>query len=251
MLDEIFSLKESVSIVTGAGSGNGKAIALGLDQAGSHVIGVDISFTEYKSGINKIEGDILDKSILEKVKKIIEEIKYKKLILINNAGITLPVDGFYPLEKWNKTLEVNLTAPFLWIENLKTEFEKLKSGSIINITSLAAERAFPNNPAYIASKSGLKMLTKYYAKYFGKYNVRANNIGPGYIKTNMTLKSFSNQNSRINREKHNFLGRWGEPNDLVGTSIFLASDASSYITGQDFYIDGGWLSNGLIEDLDD
>ena len=126
-------------------------------------------------------------------------------------------------------------------------FQKINKGSIINITSLGAERAFPNNPSYIASKSGLKMLTKFYAKSLGRYGVRANNVGPGYIVTEMTKKAYFDLQTKQAREKHTFLGRWGKPEDLVGVCVFLASDASSYITGQDIYVDGGWNSNGLVE----
>jgi len=91
------------------------------------------------------------------------------------------------------------------------------------------------------------MLTKYYAKALGPYGVRVNNLGPGYIVTEMTEKSYSDSSIRANREKHTFLQRWGSPKDLIGASIFLASSASSYITGQDIYVDGGWTANGLIE----
>ena len=120
---------------------------------------------------------------------------------------------------------------------------------MINITSLGAERAFPNNPAYIASKGGLKMLTRYYAKELGADGIRVNNVGPGYMLTDMTRKGYENDSLRRAREQQTLLKRWGQPADLQGVVIFLASDASSYVTGQDIYVDGGWLTNGLIEEL--
>ena len=120
---------------------------------------------------------------------------------------------------------------------------KATGGSIINITSLNAELAFPDNPAYVAFKGGLKQLTKSLALDLGKYNIRVNNLGPGYIRTNMTKKGWANNRKKI--EEKTILGRWGEPKDLVGTIIFLLSNASSYITGQDIYVDGGYLVNGL------
>jgi len=123
--------------------------------------------------------------------------------------------------------------------------KKNKSGSIINITSLNAELAFPNNPAYVASKGGLKMLSKALARDWGIYGIRVNNLGPGYIKTDMTEASFNNKTTRKEREERTMLGRWGEVDDLIGPCVFLASDASEYITGQDIYIDGGWLGKGL------
>ena len=90
------------------------------------------------------------------------------------------------------------------------------------------------------------MLGKSFAKDWGSFGIRVNSIGPGYIKTNMTKKTYTNKTTKKQRAMHTMLGRWGLPNDLVGPSIFLASDASSYITGQDIYVDGGWISNSII-----
>ena len=106
---------------------------------------------------------------------------------------------------------------------------------------------FPKNPAYVASKGGLKMLTKSLAKDLGKYGIRVNNLGPGYFVTNMTKNSYKNKKLKLAREKHTLLGRWGKISDLVGPCVFLSSDASEYVTGQDLYVDGGWTANGLIE----
>ena len=124
---------------------------------------------------------------------------------------------------------------------------KKKNGCIINLTSINAELGFPNNPAYTASKGGLKMLTKALARDWSKFGIRINNIGPGYMKTQMTKKSWSNMKTRKARTSRTLLGRWGETKDIVGPCIFLASDASKYVTGQDIYVDGGWLVNGLSE----
>ena len=136
---------------------------------------------------------------------------------------------FYEKEDWAKTIDVNLTASFFCSQEVIKYMIKRKVGSIINITSLNAEIAFPNNPSYVASKGGLKMVGKALAKDWGKYGVRVNNLGPGYIKTDMTKKSFDNRKSRLEREKQTFLQRWGSVDDLVGPCIFLASDASKYI----------------------
>ena len=116
-------------------------------------------------------------------------------------------------------------------------------GSIINITSLNSELGFPNNPAYVSTKGALKQLTKSLAVDLGIYDIRVNNVGPGYIKTNMTKMGWKNNRKQI--EDRTILGRWGEPDDLVGTIIFLLSPAASYITGQDIYVDGGYLAKGL------
>ena len=176
---------------------------------------------------------------------------HKKIdVLVNNAGVTFPLDKkevFCPTKKWDDSLKVNLTASFHCSQTAIKYMIKKRSGSIINITSINAELGFPKNPAYIASKGGLKMLTKFYAKSLGRYGVRANNIAPGYIVTDMTNASYSNEKTKANREAHTLLGRWGEPSDIADVCLFLCSDESRYITGQDICVDGGWTANGLVE----
>ena len=194
----------------------------------------------------RIDGDVTASKTIKRVHDEISTNDYAHLVLVNNAGISHPTEEPYPEDLWRKTLEVNLTAPFVWIEAFLDLFRASRSGSIINITSLSAERAFPNNPAYMASKGGLKMLTKYYAKALGLDGVRVNNVGPGYIVTDMTRESYQDPSSKDARQRHTFLGRWGVPEDLVGICVFLSSPASSYITGQDIYVDGGWTANGLV-----
>lgn len=246
-MNDIFNLANTVAIVTGAAKGNGLAISKGLADAGANVIGVDVHFNVSYESITQVIGDVTSHEAIDSVKKYVSSLDFKHLVLVNNAGVTFPSDGAYPLDWWNLTIQVNLTAPFLWIEGLREYFFRNTSGSIINITSLGAERAFPNNPAYIASKGGLKMLSKYYAKAYGPHGVRVNNVGPGYMITGMTQKSYEDEKTRRDRESHTFLGRWGKSSDLVGTCIYLASPASSYVTGQDIYVDGGWTANGLVE----
>ena len=123
--------------------------------------------------------------------------------------------------------------------------KKQGSGSIINITSIAAELGLPDNPAYMAAKGALKQLTKSLAFDLGPFGVRVNNIGPGYFQTDMTKFGWSDPERFEARARRTLLGRWGEPNDLAGAVIFLASDASRYITAQDLYVDGGWVAKGL------
>lgn len=243
---DIFNLENTVAIVTGAAKGNGLAIARGFATAGASVIGVDVGFNESDDSIMQVIGDVTLPETINAVKQSVSSIEFKHLVLVNNAGVTFPTEGAYPLDRWNLTLQVNLTAPFLWIEGFREYFFGNITGSIINITSLGAERAFPNNPAYIASKGGLKMLSKYYAKALGPHGVRVNNIGPGYMVTEMTRKSYEDKKTRRDRENHTFIGRWGQSSDLVGACIYLASSASSYVTGQDIYVDGGWTANGLV-----
>lgn len=235
-------------IITGAGRGNGAAIAEGFSSIGANVWGIDLEFVNSSSNLfRQIHGDVSEEKFVSAIASEANSTGLE-IVLVNNAGITLPSAHPYPLTNWNRTLSLNLTAPFLWIEALIPSMIKSMSGSIINITSLAAERGFPENPAYVASKGGLKMLSKAYARDLGEFNVRVNNVGPGYVETSMTNKSYRDDFRKMLIARHTLLGRWGKSSDLVGVCLFLASDAALYITGQDFYVDGGWLANGLHRD---
>ena len=211
----------TLAIVTGAAKGNGYAIASGYENAKIRVLSIDLERTNFTYNI---KGDVTKSNIHKEINNILDDVFYDNLILVNNAGITRPHKSPYPKEEWELTMQVNLTAPFLLIENLISYFKQIKKGSIINITSLAAERSFPDNPSYIASKGGLKMLTKFYAKSLGQFGIRANNVGPGYMITDMTHQSYINQKTRDSRSNHTFLKRWGKSEDLVGICIFLSSD---------------------------
>ena len=250
-MEDIFSVKNKIFVITGAGSGIGNFLANELSNRSAIIFAIDKKFlkSSKKKNYFTIKCDITNKSQLEKTCKKIFEQKKKIDVLINNAGITMPNNSSndYSLENWKKTLDVNLTGSFLCAQAIGKIMKKQRSGSIINITSINAELGFPKNPAYVASKGGLKMLTKSLAKDLGKYGIRVNNLGPGYFVTNMTKNSYKNKKSKLAREKHTLLGRWGEISDLVGPCVFLSSNASEYVTGQDLYVDGGWTANGLIE----
>tara|TARA_Y100000034_G_scaffold133841_1_gene200596 strand:- start:485 stop:1225 length:741 start_codon:yes stop_codon:yes gene_type:complete len=243
-IEDLFSLQGKIAIVTGSARGNGRAIAEGLNNAGATVIGIDIAKQELDC--ETITCDILDFHKLSKVIDSIVEQHDKIDILVNNAGVSFGNSGdTYPDNLWIKTLATNVTAPFRLTNLVAKYMKENNSGSIINITSLNAELAFPNNPAYMASKGALKQFTKSLACDLGQYGIRANNIGPGYIRTAMTEKSWRDPEMHDIRKNKTLLGRWGHPEDLIGAVIFLASDASNFITGQDLYVDGGWLVKGL------
>ena len=228
----MFSVKDKTIIVTGAKGGNGSAISDGLEEYGATVVRADLPRYNVR---NPIQLDML----------VAKALQYDNRIdgLVNCAGITRGNDLFeYTDKDWEDTYEVNLKAPFE-LSRKVAKHMKEHGGSIINITSLNSELGFPNNPAYVAMKGGLKQLTKSLAVDLGKYNIRVNNVGPGYIKTNMTKQGWENNRKEI--EDRTILGRWGEPEDLIGTIVFLLSSASSYITGQDIYVDGGYLTKGL------
>jgi NAD(P)-dependent dehydrogenase (short-subunit alcohol dehydrogenase family) len=250
-MDDIFSVKNKTIVITGAGRSIGQFLANELAKRSAVVYAVDKTFLKIyeRNDYFQKKCNITNKTQFQKICKNILKDNGKIDVLINNAGITLPNNSSkdYSLEDWKKTIDVNLTGAFVCSQIIAKIMKKQRSGSIINVTSINAELGFPNNPAYAASKGGLRMLTKSLAKDFGKYGIRVNNLGPGYIITEMTKNSYQNKKSRMIRQKHTLLGRWGDVTDLIGPCIFLASNASGYITGQDIYVDGGWLANGLSE----
>lgn len=241
----IFSLENKTAIVTGSSKGNGLAIAKGLKDAGAEVIGLDIVESE-DCEINSIVCDVTNPESVDNALRNVINSYGKVDILINNAGVSYPSDfEDYPEDLWDMTYKVNLKAPFDLIKKIAKVMKDNNGGSIINITSLNSELAFPNNPSYVAFKGALKQLGKSAAVDLGKYNIRVNNVGPGYMMTDMTRKSWEDPKVCEERKNKTVLGRWGKPEDLVGISVFLSSDSSSYITGQDIYVDGGWSIKGL------
>jgi NAD(P)-dependent dehydrogenase (short-subunit alcohol dehydrogenase family) len=254
-MKNVFSIKNKIILITGAGRGIGHHLAKEMANSEAIVYCIDKQFpTKIPKHLTKnlfqIEADVTDDAnFYEICKKIFS--KHKKIdVLVNNAGISYAVQKkseMYPIEKWHDTIKVNLTAAFTCSQNVIKFMKKRKSGAIINITSINAKVGFPRNPSYVASKGGLKMLGKALAKDWGPLGIRVNNLGPGYIRTDMTMKRYLNKKTRKQREERTMLGRWGEIDDLVGPCIFLASDASRYITGIDLYVDGGWTANGLSE----
>ena len=246
MNKKLFNIKNFVTIVTGSGRSIGLKIAAGFYEYGAKVIRIDLNLKKHK--LYKFDDYIIDLTKQKLVDRCVNEIKHKYGridVLINNAGVTTNSTNFYDEKILKKTLSVNLIAAYNLSNKVCKIMSKRKKGSIINITSLAAERGFIGNPSYQVSKAGLKQLTKALACDWGQKNIRINNVCPGYIKTPMTMRSFKNSKLKKNRDARMILKRWGEPKDLVGPCIFLASDSSSYITGSDIFVDGGWLAKGL------
>lgn len=250
------NLKNKNVLITGADGSIGYEITTKFLSAGANCICIDKNLKnlkklstkeKYTSQITLIKVDLRKEGSINNLFKKIKK-KFKVHILINNAGYTSSKSFFkYDLKEWEKTLKINLTAPFL-ITQMISKYCMPSGGSIINITSLAAEQGFPNNVAYVASKGGLKQLTKAIAIDLSKKNIRVNSIGPGYVKTNMTKQSWNNSKKRKNRSERIISNRWAHPNDIANTCLFLGSNLSSYINGQEIYVDGGWLSKGLKND---
>ncbi|MFH1147695.1 MAG: SDR family oxidoreductase [Pseudomonadota bacterium] len=252
-MQNLFSVRDRVVIVTGAARGNGRAIAEGFMNNGAEVYFVDV-LKEVEGLVDSYENakahslvcDLTDRVLVEDlVRRIVE--KSKRIdVLINNAGISIQRDDPYEEESWDRTMEINLKAAFR-LSRLVSGVMMIQKqgGAIINITSLGAELGFSNNPSYVASKGGLKQLGKAMALDLAKYGIRVNNVCPGYMMTAMTAGSYTDPELKEERSRRTMLRRWGLPEDLVGPCLFLASDASAYITGIDLVVDGGWLAKGL------
>jgi NAD(P)-dependent dehydrogenase (short-subunit alcohol dehydrogenase family) len=222
-------------LLTGSSKGIGKKILIHLKK--KHKI-----FTIERSDINSENHFKCDLRDVDKLREISKRIP-KLDVIINNAGIS--VSSKDKIENFVDIVNTNLNSAFyvstLFLKHLK----KSKNASIINISSINAYQGFPNNPGYVASKSGLIGLTRSLALDYGKYNIRVNAISPGYLSDGMTLRSFKNKKTRSERSKRTILNRWGKASDVFGMIDYLISDKSSYTTGQDFIIDGGWLAKGL------
>ena len=243
----MFDITNKKILITGGSSGIGKALAEGLSKADALVTCLDIKRFQGSNKINYLKCDLSKiKSIDLALKQYIKNNSCPD-VLINCAGITCPGESNkYKQVDWNKTLDINLTAIFHICKKIgDMMINSNKKGSIINYTSIGAEQGFPNNPAYVATKGAVKQLTKGLAVEWGKHGIRVNNIAPGYTATPMNIKSWNNKKLRKIRADQTILKRWAKPEEMVGPTIFLASDASSYVTGTDLIVDGGWLAKGI------
>jgi len=239
-----FSVDGHLIVVTGAGRGIGAAISAALTRAGAHVHGVDIRFDATDHLDRATVCDVTDEDSLAPLVSGIVEDGGRIDGLVNNAGISLQSDEPHGRDDFLQTLSVNTLAPFRlgW---LAAQAMKPQGGSIVNVTSLGAHQGFPQNPSYQASKAALRQLTRAMAVDFSDLGVRVNSVCPGYIATAMTRTSRDDPEASEARAQRTILNRWGRPEDLAGPCQFLLSDASSYVTGIDLPVDGGWLANGF------
>ena len=249
-------LKGKIAIVTGARRGMGKSHALALARAGAKVVVSDISLENCQKvveEIKKAKGEAMaikcdvskKEEVEEMVRKTVE--KWGKVdILVNNAGIC----DFKPFlelteEDWDKTLDINLKGYFLVAKAVAKEMVKRKSGSIINIASIAMGQTgvgFPALVHYCASKGGIVAITEAMALELAPYNIRVNAISPGAIETPMIDPLKKDPKILEGTLAKIPLHRVGKPEEVSNLVLFLASDTSSYMTGSDVVIDGGWLS---------
>jgi 2-deoxy-D-gluconate 3-dehydrogenase len=246
-----FDLSGNVAIVTGANGGIGQAIALALAQAGADIAAVgrtpaEETIASARALGRKAEMISADLSTIEPVQRVIEEAiaKLGRLdILVNNAGIIRRADAVdFTEEDWDAVIDTNLKSVFFLAQAAGRHMIAQGSGKIINIASMLTFQGGIRVPSYAASKSGVGGLTKLLANEWAAKGVQVNAIAPGYIATNNTaaLQADEARNKAILDRIP--AGRWGNPADLGGAAVFLASAASDYVSGHILAVDGGWLA---------
>jgi 2-deoxy-D-gluconate 3-dehydrogenase len=252
---ERFSLKGRSGIVTGGGSGIGKAIATGLVQAGAELLIAGRNRERLEKAAEEIRnlgGPVIpfqaDLSRMDDIKKLVDRTvkEFGKIdFLFNNAGaIRRTASEDYSEKDWDEVLNINLKGPFFLAQAVaRVMISQKRKGKIVNTSSLIAVQGSKRVPAYAASKGGLSQVTKTMANDWAKYNILVNAIGPGWVKTEFTRAHLEDKERYAEILGRIPLGRWAVPEDMVGIAIFLASDASDYVTGQTIFIDGGWLSS--------
>ncbi|MBW2339381.1 MAG: glucose 1-dehydrogenase [Deltaproteobacteria bacterium] len=256
-IQELFSLKERIAIVTGGARGIGKFIATGLAEAGADVVLASRKINNCIEAAKEIEAlgvkALPVQCDLEKLEDIDNLVKtamgsFGRIdILVNNAGLTWGAPTLeYPLDRWEKVINVNLRAVFLLCKNAANVMVKQNKGKIINITSVLSFRGATEemNPAvaYNASKGGISALTLDLAVKLARYNINVNAIAPGYFDTDLIRYTKGDKEFFAKFINKIPMARLGADDDIKGAAVFLASEASNYVTGHILSVDGGYLS---------
>jgi len=252
MRNSLFDVSNKIVLITGSSRGLGYVFARGLAEAGATVVINGRDKERLTASVSRLSGEgmnvsgycfnITNTKQVEKQIARIEKDVGPIDILVNNAGI----NKRGPLEKidenvWREVLDINLTGAFLVARQVVKGMISHTSGKIINICSVLSELGRTTVGAYATAKGGLKMLTRAMAVEWAKYNIQVNAIGPGYFRTEMTEPLARDPEFDSWLKTRTPAGRWGDPSELVGTVLFLASRASDFINGQVIYVDGGLL----------
>ena len=254
-----FSLKGKVALVTGAAYGIGFAIAEGLAGAGAKIVfncrgqqHMEEALKAYAEKGIDATGYFCDVTREDEVAEMVAKIRSEfgpVDILVNNAGIIkrIPMDQM-SVEDFRQVVDIDLTAAFIMSKAVLPDMMERRQGKIINICSMMSELGRETVSAYAAAKGGLKMLTRNIASEYGGYNIQCNGIGPGYIATPQTAPLREKQPDGSRHPFDSFIiaktpaERWGDPEDLMGAAVFLASEASDFVNGHILYVDGGILA---------
>ena len=252
MILDQFKLDGKLAIVTGCRRGIGKGIALGLAEAGADIIGVSASLEENSDVERKVRSlgmkfyryvcDFSDRKALYAFIARVREEHPRVDILFNNAGNILRKPAAeHPDGYWDKIIETNLSAQFILAREFGRDMVERRSGKIVFTCSLLTFQGGINVPGYAASKAGVGELVMALSNEWAKYGVNVNGIAPGYIATDNTqaLRDDPDRSKAILDRIP--AGRWGTPEDFQGVAVFLASEASSYVNGAIYLVDGGWM----------
>ena len=246
-----FDLSGRVALVTGGGSGLGLAIAGGLAAAGARVVingrtrsRLDVAAAQLTAAghaCSVCAFDVTDEAAVATGVTDIERTVGPIDILVNNAAMNQrkPLPDF-SLTEWRSVQAANLDGPFLMIRAVLPGMQARRRGKIVNICSLASDIGRPNIVPYATSKGALKMLTRALAVEVAPFNVQVNGIAPGFFKTEMNTALIDNAEFSAWVGKRTPAGRWGEPPEIAGAAVFLASGAADYVTGHLLYVDGGF-----------
>ena len=250
-----FNFNDKIVIVTGGSRGIGKAIALAFGEAGANVVVAARKVDLLKQAVKEIqtkggngfytECDLTkNQDIFNLIAKTVD--RYGRLdILVNNAGISPFVKKSEEVtsEEWEEVIRVNLTAPFLLCREAGKIMIQNNWGRIINVASIGGLVGFPRQIAYCVAKGGLLQMTKVLAvEWIQKYNITVNAIAPGYIATDLTAEMRASKKISENLLQRTPIRRFGEPNEVVGAALYLASEFAGYTNGTVLIVDGGWMA---------
>jgi 2-deoxy-D-gluconate 3-dehydrogenase len=252
MLERMFDLTDKIALVTGGNGGIGLGMARGLGQAGATILVVGRNAEKSAAALRELQSlgvraeslpaDVTDEATVQRLFDGVRDRHGRLDILVNNAGSTVrkpPQD--FTLDEWNQVMDVNLTSAFLCSRAAHPLMVKAGRGKIINIGSIMSIFGAPYAPAYCASKGGIVQFTRSLATAWAKDNIQANTVLPGWIETELTAGAKAQVpglNERVLARTP--AGRWGQPQDLAGIAVFLASAASDFVTGTAIPIDGGY-----------
>ncbi|KAA0562800.1 glucose 1-dehydrogenase [Bacillus sp. CH30_1T] len=251
-----FSLNDKLAVVTGAGRGIGRALSIGLAEAGADVVLLSRTRNDLEGVASEIEKlgrkayiiptDITSREEIRKAIAFIEDQKRSIDILINNAGMNIRSTALEVTDQeWQTIMDTNLKSAFMMSQETGKHMKEKKQGKIINIASVAGHVALRTGVVYASTKAAMIQMTKVLAMEWGKYNINVNSIGPWYFKTPLTAELLQNEEYVNDILAVTPLKRIGELEELVGPAVFLSSDASNYVTGQTIFVDGGMTIQGF------
>jgi NAD(P)-dependent dehydrogenase (short-subunit alcohol dehydrogenase family) len=243
----MFDLSETTAIVTGGGSGLGRAIALGFGARGASVAIGDVDTESANEVVNAIDGeamaaeaDVTDQESLEQFRGAVIDEYGGYDVVVNVPGINVRKPALeLTEEEWRRVVDVNLTGMYLGATVLGEPLVEAGAGSVVNMASVLGVVGLERQGAYAASKGGVVQLTRVLASEWAP-EVRVNALAPGYMKTPLVVQVMDDEEWYEDMRRRHLMDRFGEPEEVVGAALFLASEASSFVTGTVLPVDGGW-----------